>query len=76
MAVKKKGLGKGLDSLIPDNRPAKAEPAKAVKTATAAKVFFIISTFIEKRFPRRVSREKLHKLHCLTKCKNVSILSN
>lgn len=28
MAVKKKGLGKGLDSLIPDNRPAKAEPAK------------------------------------------------
>lgn len=33
MAVKKKGLGKGLDSLIPDNRPAKAEPAKEeVKT--------------------------------------------
>ena len=28
MAVKKKGLGKGLDSLIPDNRPAKTEPAK------------------------------------------------
>lgn len=28
MAVKKKGLGKGLDSLIPDNRPAKAEQAK------------------------------------------------
>ena len=28
MAVKKKGLGKGLDSLIPDNRPTKAEPAK------------------------------------------------
>ena len=25
MAVKKKGLGKGLDSLIPDNRPAKEE---------------------------------------------------
>ena len=24
MAVKKKGLGKGLDSLIPDNRPAKS----------------------------------------------------
>lgn len=23
MAVKKKGLGKGLDSLIPDNKPAK-----------------------------------------------------
>lgn len=28
MAVKKKGLGKGLDSLIPDNRPAKTEPTK------------------------------------------------
>ena len=26
MTVKKKGLGKGLDSLIPDNRPAKTEP--------------------------------------------------
>ena len=25
MAIKKKGLGKGLDSLIPDNKPIKAE---------------------------------------------------
>ena len=31
MAVKKKGLGKGLDSLIPDNKPAKTAQDKSVE---------------------------------------------